>query len=324
MSETNNTWYAIVNPNAGSGKTLAQWRSAETLLYNKGINYKFVTPETPSDAHKRVRAACMAGYRRFIAVGGDGTVHKTLGTIVEYVSENEELSLEDFTLVVLPIGSGNDWLRSHNIPYDHEKIINLIAEGAFSKQDVVRVETLTPEMDKVLNTEYMANIGGYCFDANVCDVVNFQKANGCTGKLMYINALRRLAFKQKAAWTKVVCDGRTIFNNNLYSISVGNGKYSGGGLCQTPSAIMDDGLANIMICPKVPILKILLNVKKALEKRTESISMLVFDKARRIEIIPEGQGQLVEVDGEIVGRAPAVFEVMPQQINVLHLEEERS
>lgn len=320
MPKTNETWYAIVNPDAGSGKTLAQWRTTETMLYNKGISYKFVTPETPSDAVKRVKAACRAGFRKFIAVGGDGTVHKTLNSIVEYVTEDSDGVLEEYTLAVLPIGSGNDWIKSHNVPHDHRKIVDLIAAGSFSKQDVVKVQTFNPENGKVLSTSYMANIGGYNFDANVCDVVNFQKANGATGKLMYVNALRRLSFIQKVARTKVVCDGRTIFEDNLYTISIGNGKFSGGGLCQTPSAIMDDGFINIMIAPKVSILKVLFNVKKLLEQRTESIKELVFDKARKIEVIPQGQGQLVEVDGDIVGRGPAIFEVMDEKINVLHVD----
>jgi len=320
MPKTNDIWYAIVNPRAGSGKTLAQWRTAETMLYNKGISYKFVTPETTAEAVKRVKAACRAGYRKFIAVGGDGTIHKTLNSIAEYTEESGLGKLDEYTLAVLPIGSGNDWIKSHNIPHDHQKIVDLIAEGSFSKQDVVKVQTFNPENGNVVNIVYMANIGGYSFDANVCDVVNFQKANGATGKLMYVNALRRLALSQKISWAKIVCDGRTVFNNNLYTVSIGNGPYSGGGLCQTPSAIMNDGLINIMIAPKVPILRVFLSIKKLLTKRTESIKGLVFDEARRIEIIPEGQGQLVEVDGDIVGRAPVVFEVMDQQINVLHLD----
>lgn len=323
MNTFQDIWFAVVNPNAGSGKTLAQWRETESLLFEKGIRYKFVTPESKIESTKRIKAACRAGYREFIAVGGDGTVHQVLHSILSYINDlsgsNNPVKLSEFTLAVLPIGSGNDWLRSHNIPHDHRKIVELIARRSFFPQDIVMAEVLDPANGKTVKRSYMANIGGYCFDANICDVVNFQKLNGKTGKFLYINAIRRQALAQKAFRTKILCDGTQVFDDLLYSISIGNGKYSGGGLCQTPSAVIDDGILDMMVAPKFPTYKIFFNIKKILQGRTEQIPFLKFFRARKIEIIPEGQGQLIEVDGDVIGRAPVRFSVLPEQLNVLHL-----
>lgn len=330
MNEIVDTWYAVVNPLAGSGKTLAQWREAESFLFSKGIRYKFVTPETKFDSGKLIREACRRGYRRFIAVGGDGTVHQLMRNIVKYVVKsrendgNDTVKLEDFTLAVLPIGSGNDWIKSHNIPHDHKKIIDLIASNAFSYQDVVRAEILDPSTREVTKVSYMANIGGYAFDANVCDVVNFQKTHGVTGKLLYVNALKKLAFAQKTAPAKIICDGQEVFNGPVFTMSVGNGRYSGGGLRQTPSAIMDDGLLDVMLAPKFPIYKLFLNIKNLLNGNIEQVSFLKFFRCRTLEIIPEGQGQLVELDGEIIGRAPVRLSILDERIKVLHLEQRQS
>lgn len=325
MSNNLNCWYAIVNPNAGSGKTLAEWRKTEALMYKKRISYKFVSPESPSDARAKVHAACRAGYRRFIAVGGDGTVHHTLNSIVSYVAESaDNVALEDFYLAVLPIGSGNDWMRSHNIPRNHEQIIELLAKDSFSPQDVVQVDIFEPSdqsRQTILKTVYMANIGGYCFDANICDRVNFQKAHGVTGKMIYVNALRDIAVHQKSSPTKVICDGEEIFDGMVFTMSLGNGKYSGGGLCQTPSAVMDDGIIDVMMAPKFPKWKLLVEIKKLLTKRIEEISFLKFFKGREIFLEPHEQGQLIEVDGEIIGRAPARIKIMQGRINALHLPE---
>lgn len=322
MNSIIETWYAVVNPNAGSGRTLAQWRQAEAILYSKGIPYSFSIPETLSDSKNKIREACKEGYRHFIAVGGDGTVHNLLCSIAEYTekAKNEtraEIHLSDFYLAVLPIGSGNDWLRSLGIPSESGKIIDLISQKSFSTQDVVKVDIINPENGNISNVAYMANIGGYCFDANVCDVVNFQKTNGVTGKLLYFNAVKNKAKEQKAYRTKIVCDGKTVFDDLLYSMSIGNGKYSGGGLCQTPSAIMNDGILDIMIAPKFPLFKLVKSLRKVLEKRMEEIDFLTFARAREIYVEPYGQGQLVEVDGDIIGRAPAHFYVLDEQINVL-------
>lgn len=326
MNEIFDTWYAVVNPLAGSGKTLAQWREAESLLYAQGIKYRFVSPESKSDSAASIAKACTRGYRRFIAVGGDGTAHHLLNCIVRYVvtcrekNGDDSVKLEDFTIAVLPIGSGNDWIKSHNIPHDHKKIIELISSNSFSSQDVVKAEILDPVTHDVCKVAYMANIGGYAFDANVCDVVNFQKTHGVTGKLLYLNALKKLAFAQKTTSARIICDGVESFNGPVFTMSIGNGRYSGGGLRQTPSAIMNDGIMDIMLAPKFPIYKLFLNIKNLLNGDIEKVNFIKFFRCATLEIIPEGQGQLVELDGDIIGRAPVRMSFLEGRIRVLHLE----
>lgn len=323
MAKTIETWFAIVNPVAGSGKTLKEWDKAEKLLKESGIQFVFNTPQTIQDSKEQIQTACKAGYRHFLAVGGDGTIHNMLKSIAEYVEQTRktmpQTSLSDFYIAALPIGSGNDWLKSHNISKNHEEIISLISNGCFAPQDVIKVTARNATKPSARNVTYMANIGGYNFDANVCEVVNAQKSAGKTSKLMYIKALKAITFHQKPYRTKLLCDGKTVFDDLLYSISVGNGTFSGGGLCQTPSAVMNDGILDIMVAPKFPLWKVFFNISKLLNKRTEQIRFLKFFKAGRFEIQPmDSEGQLVEADGEIVGRSPAVFEILPQRINALH------
>lgn len=324
MNEKSNTWFAIVNPDAGSGKTMAKWHEAEPLLYDNGIEYKFAIPDSPGDSAKWIARACESGYRHFIAVGGDGTVHQLLCGIVNFVESEKaagkDIKISDFTLAALPIGSGNDWLKSHNLPNDHEKLIKLIAAGYFAPQDIVRAELFNAESGKIAKTVYMANIGGYAFDASICDVVNFQKSHGVTGKVLYLNALKKQAFAQKPALTKVIVDGKEVYDGPIYSMSFGNGTYSGGGMQQTPSAVIDDGLLNVMAAPKLSFFKIMINLKKLLTGELEKISFLKFFIGKTVEVMPHGQGQLVEIDGDVIGRAPLRLTVLPEQVNVLHLK----
>lgn len=324
MNEKSNTWFAIVNPDAGSGKTMAKWHEAEPLLYDNGIEYKFAIPDSPGDSAKWIARACESGYRHFIAVGGDGTVHQLLCGIVNFVESEKaagnDIKISDFTLAALPIGSGNDWLKSHNLPNDHEKLIKLIAAGYFAPQDIVRAELFNAGSGKIAKTVYMANIGGYAFDASICDVVNFQKSHGVTGKVLYLNALKKQAFAQKPALTKVVVDGNEVYDGPIYSMSFGNGTYSGGGMQQTPSAVIDDGLLNVMAAPKLSFFKIMVNLKKLLAGELEKTSFLKFFIGKTVEVLPHGQGQLVEMDGDVIGRAPLRLTVLSEQINVLHLK----
>ena len=88
MSETKTEWYFIVNPRAGSGKTMSQWVPAEKLLEQKGV--PFITAMTDHKKHavELAREAAAAGYRRIAAVGGDGSLHEVLGGICAWCEEN--------------------------------------------------------------------------------------------------------------------------------------------------------------------------------------------------------------------------------------------
>ncbi len=55
MSDIGDVWFALVNPYAGSGKTMPLWRKAEQMMYRKGIRYKEVQATGPDDAVERVK-----------------------------------------------------------------------------------------------------------------------------------------------------------------------------------------------------------------------------------------------------------------------------
>lgn len=311
-------YFAIVNPSAGSGKTISNWHTAQAALRVAGIEWHAEMPQSIDDNLRLTLQACHDGYRRFMAVGGDGTVHTMIRALVTY-SDQTGVPLDAFRLAVIPIGSGNDFLRSHNLAKDYTLLADMIARDSFAPQDIVRVDRLSlHDQETVLHTSYMANIGGYNFDANVCQIVNEQKAQGQQGPLIYLRALLRLFKRQHLSHTRVVCDGAEVINEPVYTISVGNGRYSGGGLMQTPSALMDDGLLNVMVAPRFGLWRLPLLIGKVFAGRTEEIRFLRFFQAREICILPCGQGELVEVDGEVIGTAPVRFRILPGRLLVLH------
>ena len=71
MYETKTGWFIIVNPRAGSGKTLSGWTVAEKLLRERGM--QFITEFTHYKSHARELAlqAARDGYRRLLAAGGE-------------------------------------------------------------------------------------------------------------------------------------------------------------------------------------------------------------------------------------------------------------
>lgn len=321
-------WFTIVNLHAGSGKTVSIWRKAEILLAEAGIPYDNKYTDCKYHATEIAFQAASEGYRKFIAVGGDGTIHEVLEGIMKYVcgTESVSVSVSDFSIAVIPIGSGNDWIRIHGINRNLERTIELIRNESLVRQDVVRVSVFDPvaEPEQLLSAEpvrtsYMVNIGGVGFDARVCERVNEQKLEGKKGKLLYINSLLYNLFHFKPFSATVFCDGRKLFESGCFSIAVGTGKYSGGGLRQTPDAVFDDGLLDYTVIPPFSVARILKEAPKLFTGRLLTVKELICGKCKSLTVAPfRSRAELVEVDGEIVGNVPVRFDVLPQQINVLH------
>ena len=319
-------WFTIVNLHAGSGKTVSIWRKAEILLAEAGIPYDNKYTDCKYHATEIAFQAASEGYRKFIAVGGDGTIHEVLEGIMKYACGTESVSVSDFSIAVIPIGSGNDWIRIHGINRNLERTIELIRNESLVRQDVVRVSVFEPvaEPEQLLSAEpvrtsYMVNIGGVGFDARVCERVNEQKLGGKKGKLLYINSLLYNLFHFKPFSATVFCDGRKLFEGGCFSIAVGTGKYSGGGLRQTPDAVFDDGLLDYTVIPPFSVTRILKEAPKLFTGRLLTVKELICGKCKSLTVAPfRSRAELVEVDGEIVGNVPVRFDVLPQQINVLH------
>lgn len=318
MGNIEETWFIVVNPHAGNGRTAAEWGRIEQLLKVKGISYEYRMTGAKAHATQMVFKAAREGYRKFIAAGGDGTIHEVAGGIMLFLDASVSTGnaraprLSDFTLAVIPVGSGNDWIRGHGIGRDIGSVVDLIGSGSYALQDIVKVSSGA-------GNTYMVNIGGVGFDARVCERVNRRKDMGKRGRLIYIWSLIHSFFRYRPSPMEVCVDGRRIYSGNCFSVAIGIGKYSGGGMRQTPDAVTDDGMADVTVIPPLPFMKIALEIRRLFDGSFSRVRELVTDRGRVITVRPVGgPAELVEVDGETVGNIPVKFEVLPEQIWVLH------
>jgi YegS/Rv2252/BmrU family lipid kinase len=335
MSENKKVWKVIVNPHSGSGKTLPVWGKAQAMLLEAGIEFEAVFTRAPHHAIELVKEASRCGFRRFIAVGGDGTAHEVLNGIANS-AEQSQLPLSDFTLAVIPIGSGNDWIKGHHIPRKLSDIVKLLQAEHFTFQDIVKV------VDSQ-SVSYMLNIGGIGFDAHVCKQVNRQKAQGKSGRLLYVNSLIYNILHCRPAPIRMVADGVEVFSGPFYSIAFGLGPYSGGGMRQCPSAVLNDGMLDYTVIPRLPIWYIFSKIPRLFNGTLEKEKDLIFGRCKKVEIsmLPAAQNaeteqnggvaqngssaqnsgsqmeEIVEADGEIVAHTPVVLEVCSSALRVL-------
>lgn len=323
MNPINDKWLVVVNVFAASKQAGSVWKHAAAMLEQSGIPYVAKFTGGRDNAKELSIKASHKGYRKFIAVGGDGTVHDVLNGIASYVSQDEDITLSDFTLAVLPVGSGNDWVRSVGVPRNLQVAVKMIADGSQGRQDVVKVSIYehTGDLEEGVPVaeSYMANIGGIGLDARVCEIVNRKKERGSRGRKLYVQALIYCIGHRVPVHAKVLCDGKEVFDGKYLSMSFGIGKYSGGGMRQTPLAIIDDGLIDVTIIPDISMWTIARKAPRLFTGTFHEVKELTQTRCREVVVIPYGQADAepVEVDGEVIGRLPVRMTVLPDQINIV-------
>ena len=326
MTDKKHIWFAVINAYAASAKAMDSWNKAEARMRAKNMVFHGNRTGRSGNAMEITFDACMAGYRRFVAVGGDGTVHDVLNGIAGYVDWAAEygrkVSFSDFTLGVIPVGSGNDWVKTTGVPKDVEGAVDVLEAAVVRQQDVVRASLLEhgclPQV-KELAVSYMVNVGGIGIDARVCEMVNALKRQGKRGRILYVTSLLYAISHREPANAKVICDGETVFDGAFFSMAFGVGKYSGGGMRQTPDAVLDDGLLDMTIIPEIGMWRIACEAPRLFTDSFLKVPELTAAKAKEIIVIPESLAcaEPVEVDGEVIGKAPVRFEVLEDKINII-------
>ena len=304
-------WYCIVNPHAGSGKTISKWNIAREVLKKKDIPFSEVLTEHHNHATELTYKAALLGQRNFIAVGGDGTVHEVMNGIMKYSKETGVPS-ESFFLAAISIGTGNDWIKSTGITNDIKKTVDLLAGNSFSQQDVIKVEAGKVEC-------YMMNCGGIGLDSHLTRRVNDQKDRGKRKKSIYAASLIHTILWTRALNGIIRVDGKAIYDGAFYCASFGNGRYSGGGLQLVPNARLNDALVDVMIIPKLGFFTILKEGLRVFNGTMAKSPAFITSRGSVIQVEAD-KNDIVEVDGEMEGNLPLTISVTGSKINVLSAE----
>lgn len=312
MAKERKEWYIIVNPQAGSGKTMSYWVPAERYLKKLNVPYRTIYTTHRHHAAELAATAARMGYRRILAVGGDGSVHEVFEGVLSYCEQYNVLPSE-FYLAVVPIGSGNDWIKAFDIPNDTKKVVEILAAEKFEKEDVVRLKFGDGTVS------YMANVGGTCFDSHVCESVNAVKEHGKRKARIYLRALLSTIVVMHPIEVAVYCDGELVYSGSIYDIALGNGSYCGGGMQQCCLAEIGDGLLDMIVVPKLPISSLMRELPRIYRNNVHESKRVIYKRCKNIRIVPLNpkSEDIFEIDGEIVGKLPVEIEVLPHTVNVL-------
>lgn len=300
-------WYIIINPEAGSKKTQADWPVIKKLLEGHDFDMECVITKHQYHATELVRNAIQdLGYSKIISIGGDGTINE----VINGVFLQDRLKPTDVTVGVISVGTGNDWIRMYNIPQDYNEQIKVIKKNSTFLQDVGEVSYFHNDAEKV---HYFINIAGMGFDAFIAKKTNIAKQKGSGGTFTYLYNLVIGLFQFSYNYIEIDKEGENIFSGNVFSISIGICKYNGGGMMPLPFAIPDDGLFDITFIKKTSRFTIVRNIKNFYDGSFINMKEVTTNTGKQFTItaIPQ-KSVFLETDGETLGHSPLFFKLLPR------------
>lgn len=224
----------VVNRQAGTGAALRQWPRIEPILREALGELQIMRTASVAEMAPQVQAAWEEGSRRVIAVGGDGTVHHLLETLVPLA--HRDADGPPLELGILPGGTGNAWARSHGLPLSLTKAARQLVGARPTPVDL-------PEVTLDGRRRYFLSISSAGVSGEVA-----QKSD--------VPAKRPWSYAQNAVGTllqrrplpmRIEVDGELWVDGEHWMLAVANCNSFGSGMRIAPDARVDDGLFDIVL-----------------------------------------------------------------------------
>lgn len=298
---------AVVNPAAGGGRCGQLAGAALASLRAAGVELDVVESRSPGQGTELVREAYQKGYRRFLAVGGDGTSYEIVNGLFPGAERGSAESGERPTLAFLPLGTGNSFLRDftdRGADYAREALL----AGRSRPCDVLRVT----HRDGVL---HYINLLSFGFAANVAFVRHGRFRS--LGELGYFLALLVCVVRLERRAFPLRVDGEEEIDlRRCLLLSFNNSKFTGGTMMLAPRADSGDGLVEYVRWGPIGRLGLLRQIPRLYAGTHLTHPLAERRAARRIDFYLEAPIPVM-VDGEVLHLQCQSLEVLPAALNVM-------
>jgi diacylglycerol kinase (ATP) len=267
--------HLVLNPAADRGRA-ARWRAfVSRFLEERGVRAIWHVTRGPGHAGRIVGG--LSEDSLVVAAGGDGTVHEVAAACVG----------RDLTLGVLPVGSGNDYVKALGVGTDLGRALEVLAAGKVRLVDAGEVNGIP-----------FNNGLGIGFDAEVAAGVAEAPAYlGGTGR--YLWSVGRLLWGFRCHEVTLRLDGGKVIEAETILVAVALGTTYGSMFRLAPEARLDDGLFDVVWSEEISRSEVLRLIPAALGSTLPRHPKVHLARAREVEVelakvVP------AHVDGEIL------------------------
>jgi diacylglycerol kinase (ATP) len=229
-----------------------------------------------------------------ILAGGDGTLNSAI----------EALLACRLPLGILPTGTANDPARTLGIPADLHRACEIIGASRQYPVDLGWV-----------NGKHFFNVASMGISTEVTHRLS-PELKRRWGVGSYLFALAGAIRHNRSFVAKITCDGKVVHLRSI-QVSLGNGRYYGGGLTVAADAAIDDGQFDLYSLRPLSLWQMIKLAPAFYEgEHGRSPDKVIFMHGSEI-LVETSRPLPIDTDGEVTTRTPAHFRVLPKAIAVL-------
>ena len=315
--------------NKAAAKARRSWPIVRHQLEASDVHFDFYETTEPGDATKRTRAALKAGVTTIAIVGGDGTLSEAAEGFFEFGNQYKSIPSPinvHAALAVLPAGTGDDFARGltrQRVPLEQwTKLLISHCQGQF-EQSTRLIDVMFGGSD--------GSDGFICLNASTMgiggDTASRVAAQGgfmrkFSGEARFTAA----AVGALGAWrerpVRVSIDDSVVIEGGMNLVAVANGLYAGGGMMMSPEAQLDDGKLDVVTASglsRAAVIRELPRIHSGGHVKNPKVRITQGQKVR-VETFSAEDGMLIEADGNVRGKTPVEFRVMPSSLRIVYQE----
>ena len=264
----------IINPKSGIGKYKLLGSYIEKTLDKNRFEYKISYTKFAGHGTKLAKDAVEKNFDIVVASGGDGSINEI----------SKGLIGSETLLGIIPVGSGNGLAHHLQIPINPIEAIEVI-----NRLKTINIDTA------FINEKLFVSIAGIGFDALVAKKYTKVKRRGF---LSYFKIIAKEYPKYKPRKYLINIDGKELTRTALF-ISFANSDQFGYNTSIAPKAKIDDGLIDVCIVKKVPVIEMPFLAHLLYWKQIDKSKFIETIKGKII-IIKQEKKATVNIDGDPV------------------------
>ncbi|MNP01144.1 Diacylglycerol kinase [compost metagenome] len=285
----------IYNPTSGREEMRRLLPDILERLDRAGIETSCHATTGEGDATREASEAVDRGYDIILAAGGDGTLNE----VINGMAEKSNLP----PLGIFPLGTTNDFARAMGISKRWEEYCDLVIENKTRPIDIGKA-----------NGRHFINIaGGGSLTELTYEVPSRLKT--MIGQLAYyMKGIEKMASLSPIS-LEIRAEGHELMQGEFMLFLIANSNSVGGFEKLAPDARIDDGMLDVIALKKCNLAEFIRLVSMALRGDHFNDSRVVYFKTRKMEVSSPDHVQL-NLDGELGGELPGVFEILPQHLRI--------
>jgi YegS/Rv2252/BmrU family lipid kinase len=309
--------FVIVNPRSASGATGRHFDDISAAVRAAVGEHGHAFTERPMHAAELTRGALREGADLVVAVGGDGTISEVVNGFFEEPRHGDvpRPIRPEAALGILPRGTGGDLRRTIGLDGDLRTCAPRL-KGDANPVDVGRIDFIGGDGRPA--ARYFINVAEAGVGSEAVRIAN-ASSKLLGGKLTFALASLRALAGWKDVRVRWSLDGGPMQEGAVTAFAIANGRCFGGGMVVAPSAKLDDGLFHVTIWSGYSLADFVLRSGSMYDGSHVRLKGTRVTSARLVRLEPADDRRSigVEADGELIGRLPATFTVLPGALRLV-------